>query len=257
MPGVATYQLGLSASYPLDLAGKLKRAIEAGEADRDAVEAARDTARISVAAATAKAYAGVCAANFQMATVQRVIGLQQRTLEVTIRLAQKGRGTSFDVSRAQTALETSKAALPSLVAKRQASLFLLATLLGKPPADYPRDVANCAQLPQLVRPLPVGDGAALIRRRPDIRQAERTIAADTARIGVAVADLYPAVSLTGGAISGGKVEDLGSGHSFGFSLGPLLSWSFPNRRSSRHGSRRRKRRSRPTSPASTPSYSML
>jgi outer membrane protein TolC len=75
----------------------------------------------------------------------------------------------------------------------------------------------------------VGDGAALIRRRPDVRQAEREIAADTARLGVAMADLYPQVSIGGSVGLAGPLKDLGSGTSFGISLGPLLSWSFPNR----------------------------
>ena len=229
LPGVATYGLGLSLSYPLDLKGKLRRAIEASEADREAVEAARDAVRVSVAASTARAYAGVCATNYQIATVEKVIALQQETLNATQRLQKGGRGTAFDVSRARTAVETSKASLPALVAARRTGLYLLATLLGRPPADYPREVESCATLPRLARAMPVGDGAALIRRRPDIRQAERMIAADTARIGVAMADLYPQVSIGGGLLSSGKVADIGSSHSFGFSLGPLLSWSFPNR----------------------------
>ncbi len=77
--------------------------------------------------------------------------------------------------------------------------------------------------------MPVGDGAALIRRRPDIRQAERSIAADTARVGVATADLYPQVSIGGSLGLAGPLKSFGSGTSFGMSLGPLLSWSFPNR----------------------------
>ncbi|WP_395334071.1 efflux transporter outer membrane subunit [Novosphingobium sp. BL-8H] len=229
MPGVLTYDLGFSVSYPLDLNGKLKRAIESSLADREAVEAARDAVRISVAAATAKAYADVCAANYQQATVEKVIALQQQTLDATTRLQRGGRGTAFDVSRSRTAVETSKASLPAFAAKRKAALYLLATLLGKPPADYPAEVESCAQLPSLRSPMPIGDGAAMIRRRPDIRQAERTIAGDTARIGVATADLYPTVSIGGGIINDGKLENLGKTHSFGFSFGPLLTWNFPNR----------------------------
>lgn len=229
LPGVLTYNLGLTLSYPLDLNGKIKRAIESSLADREAVEAARDAVRISVAAGTTKAYADVCAANYQIATVQRVVTLQQQTLDATVRLQRGGRGTAFDVSRARTAVESSKANLPAFHAKRQAALYLLATLLGKAPAEYPREVETCATLPRLSQPMPIGDGAALIRRRPDIRQAERTIAGDTARIGVATADLYPTVSIGGGIINDGKLENFGKTHSFGFSLGPLLSWSFPNR----------------------------
>jgi NodT family efflux transporter outer membrane factor (OMF) lipoprotein len=229
LPGVVGYDLGLSASYPLDVRGKIRRAIEAAQADAEAVTAARDSVRISVAAATTKAYADACSANYALSVNQRVVALQRDTLDATRRLERGGRGTAFDVSRAQAAVDASEATLPSFAAQRQAALFLLATLLGKPPADYPRDVATCATLPTLSRPMPIGDGGALIRRRPDIRAAERTIAADTALIGVATADLYPQISLGGSVGLSGPLKNMGSGSSFGFSLGPLLSWSFPNR----------------------------
>ncbi|CAM8673067.1 MAG: efflux transporter outer membrane subunit [Sphingobium sp.] len=229
LPGVVGYDLGLSASYPLDLNGRIKRAIEASGADVEASAAARDYVRVSVAAATARAYAQVCAANYSLGVNRQVVALQRDTLNATRRLAKGGRGTAFDVSRAQAAVETSAAALPAFEAQRQNGLYLLATLLGRPPADYPRDVESCAALPALRMALPVGDGAALIRRRPDIRQAERAIAADTARLGVATADLYPQVSIGGSVGLSGPLKDLGSGTAFGFSLGPLISWSFPNR----------------------------
>ncbi|WCT72999.1 TolC family protein [Sphingomonas naphthae] len=229
LPGVVGYDLGFAASYPLDLRGKIARGIEAARADSEAVTAARDAVRISVAAATAKAYADVCGANYALAVNQRIVALQRDTLDATRRLATGGRGTAFDVSRAQAAVDQSAATIPVFVARRQTALFLLATLLGRPPAEYPRDVATCAVLPALSAPLPVGDGAALIRRRPDIRAAERAIAGDTARIGVATADLYPQVSIGGSLGLTGALRDAGSTSAFGFSLGPLLSWSFPNR----------------------------
>ncbi|HEX7873819.1 MAG TPA: efflux transporter outer membrane subunit [Sphingobium sp.] len=229
LPGSVGYDFGLSASYPLDLNGRIKRAIEASRADVAAGVAARDFVRVSVAAATAKAYGEVCSANYLLGVNRRVVALQRETLSATRRLSGGGRGTAFDVSRAQAAVETSEAALPAYEGQRQAALYLLATLLGKAPADYPREAADCAGLPMLGQSLPTGDGAALIRRRPDIRQAERTIAGDTARIGVATADLYPQVSIGGSLGLTGPLKSLGSSTSFGFSLGPLLSWSFPNR----------------------------
>jgi outer membrane protein, multidrug efflux system len=229
LSGVLTGQIGLQLTYPLDLHGKITRAIEASSADRDATEAARDHVRITVAAATARAYAQVCAANDQIATAQNIVDLQQQTLDATRRLQQGGRGTAFDVSRAQSAVDSSKAALPALRAQRQGALYLLATLLGKPPADYPRDIAQCDALPRLARPMPISDGAALIRRRPDIRQAERMLAADTARIGVAMADLYPSVSIAGGLMLFNRVGDLPDTDSISFGLGPLLSWNWPYR----------------------------
>ncbi len=229
LPGSVSYDLGLSAAYPLDLNGRIKRAIEASGAQVEAVAAARDYVRVSVAAATARAYAEVCTANYSLAVNRRVVALQRDTLTATRRLFKGGRGTAFDVSRAQAAVDASEAALPAFAAQRQSGLYLLATLLGRPPADYPRDVEGCATLPALRAPLPVGDGAALIRRRPDVRQAERTIASDTATLGVAMADLYPQVSIGGSVGLAGPLKDFGSGSALGFSLGPLISWSFPNR----------------------------
>lgn len=229
LPGTLGYDLGISVGYPLDVRGKIARAIEASLADRDAVAAARDAVRVSVAAATARAYADVCAANFRLAATQRIVTLQRQTFAATQRLQRAGRGTAFDVSRAQAAVQTSEANLPVFAAQRRGGLYTLAALLGRPAADYPRNVEDCAALPALPRPMPVGDGAAMLRRRPDIRQAERTIAGDTARIGVATADLYPQISLGGTAGISGPLDALGGPTSFGFSLGPLISWSFPNR----------------------------
>ncbi|WP_022683415.1 efflux transporter outer membrane subunit [Sphingobium bisphenolivorans] len=229
LPGTMSYDFGLSASYPLDLNGRIRRAIEASGANVEAVAATRDYLRTSVAAATARAYAQVCTANYSLVVNRRVVALQRDTLTATQRLFRGGRGTAFDVSRAQTAVETSEAALPGFEGQRQSGLYLLATLLGRPPADYPREVEGCARPPALGTPLPVGDGAALIRRRPDIRQAERTVAANTARLGVAMADLYPQVKIGGSVGLAGPLKDFGSGSAFGFSLGPLISWSFPNR----------------------------
>ena len=229
LPGVVGYDLGLSASYTLDLNGQVRRAIEASSADVEASAAARDTVRTSIAAAVARAYAQVCAANYSLGVNRQVVALQRDTADATRRLFRGGRGTAFDVSRAEAAVESSAAALPAFEAQRQNGLYLLAILLGRPPADYPAEVEGCAALPVLGQPLPTGDGAALIRRRPDIRQAERAIAGDTARLGVAMADLYPHISIGGSLGLSGPLKDLGGGTSFGMSLGPLLSWSFPNR----------------------------
>ena len=216
LPGTLGYNLSIGLAYPLDLSGRIRRAIEASRADAEAVAAARDGVRVAVAAETARSYATACLANL--------------TLDVTRRLQRGGRGTAFDVTRASTAVRQTEATLPAIVAVRTAALYRLATLMGRPPADYPRDVEGCRTPPRLERPLPVGDGTALMRRRPDIRAAERSLAAATAGIGVATAGLYPQVSLGGSIGVVGPVSSFGSGESFGFNLGPLVHWSFPNRR---------------------------
>jgi len=229
LPGTVGYDLGFSLAYPLDLAGQIKRAIEAARADADAVAAARDNVRVTVAASTTRAYVAACAANRSLAATQRIIALERRTLDVTQRLFRGGRGTAFDVTRAQAAVDQSEATLPPILATRQAALYRIGALLGDPPATYPREVESCAAPPGILHPLPVGDGSALIRRRPDIRAAERTLAAATARIGVATANLYPQVSLGGSVGFAGPLASIGRGSDFSLSLGPLVSWSFPDR----------------------------
>jgi NodT family efflux transporter outer membrane factor (OMF) lipoprotein len=230
LPGTVGYDLGLSLAYPLDLSGRIKRAIEAAQGDAEAVAAARDDVRVTIAAETARSYAAACTANLVLAANNRVLVLQRQTLDVTQRLQRGGRGTAFDVTRAQSAVDQSEALIPAAVATRTAALYRLATLMGRTPADYPKEVETCNAAPAMRQPLPIGDGAALIRRRPDIRAAERTLAAATARIGVATADLYPQVSLGGSAGFTGPVSAFGSGNAFHVGLGPLITWSFPNRR---------------------------
>jgi NodT family efflux transporter outer membrane factor (OMF) lipoprotein len=233
LPGTVGYNLGFSLAYPLDLAGQIKRAIEAARADAEAVQAARDNVRVTVAAAATRAYTAACAANRSLAATRRIIALQRQTLDVTQRLFRGGRGTAFDVTRAQAAVDQSEATLPPILAARQAALYSVGALLGDPPATYPREVETCPAPPGLTRPIPVGDGGALIRRRPDIRAAERSLAAATARIGVAIADLYPQVSLGGSAGFSGPLASIGRGGDFSLSLGPLISWTFPNRTAAR------------------------
>jgi len=231
--GQMTYNAAIGAAVPIDLAGRIRRAIEASRADAEAVAAARDDVRVTVAGTATRAYLAVCAANLRIAAAERVIHIQQQTYDATQRLQKGGRGTAFDTTRARAAVEQSEALVPPLAAARQAALYQLATLAGKPPADYPRAVEGCAALPAIVEPLPVGDGAALLRRRPDIRAAERRLAAATARIGVATAGLYPEVSFGGSIGYAGPLKSLGEHQDFNFNLGPLLSWSFPNRRIAR------------------------
>jgi NodT family efflux transporter outer membrane factor (OMF) lipoprotein len=224
-----SYDIGLGVSYDLDLFGRIHRAIEASRADAGAVEAARDLARINVAAETTRAYADACSAALQLGVAQESVRLQQEVYDLTRRLLEGGRATALETSQAQALLEQTRASIPALEAQRQGALFRLAVLLGRPPAEAPQQAAQCNAPPSLARPIPVGDGAALLARRPDIREAERSLAAATARIGVATADLYPSVSL-GGSIgsTAGSPGNLFSSSGFRFSLGPLISWTIPN-----------------------------
>lgn len=230
LPGLTdSYVLGMNLSYPLDPAGGLQRGIEAANATAEAAQAARDQIRVIVAAAVTKSYARACSANRTLAAIRRVLEVQQQTLAVTRRQADGGRATAFDVSRARAAANESAAAIPTIVADRQAALYELAVLMGRLPADYPKELEGCAHPPVIEHPIPVGDGWQLIKRRADIREAERNLAAATAKIGVETAQLYPQVSIGGTVGFAGPFESVLSSQSFGGSIGPLLSWTLPNR----------------------------
>ena len=219
---------GLAVSLPLDWFGQLQRQAEAAQASREAAEAAADLARVQVAAGTTRAYAEVCALGLQLRSARRSVQLQDEAVALTQRLHEAGRTGVTDVARAQGQLEHLRAALPPLQARRQSALYRLATLTGALPQALPAGVADCDTPPQLSGLIPVGDGAALLRRRPDVRQAERQLAAATARIGVATADLYPHIRLGLSVQSAGPATDFLGSDSVGWSLGPLISWTLPN-----------------------------
>ena len=223
------YSAGLDVSYELDLYGRVKRDIEASRADVAAQVAQRDSTRTSVAAETARAYADACSAALQIAVAQKSLQLQQTTYQLTENLASAGRGTPLDTSRARAQYEQVRATLPPFLGQRRNALYRLSVLTGHPPEVVAPAAAACTAPPQLRHPVPTGDGTALLKRRPDIRQADRQLAAATARIGVATASLYPRISL-GGSVGTSAISlgGLTSDNGFRFNVGPLLSWTFPN-----------------------------
>ncbi len=226
-PNLWFYDVGAKVSYQVDLFGKIARAIEAASADTQAAQAAYDLARVTVAADTARAYVAACSTGAQIRVAQQSVDLQQQFHQLTERRVQLGRGTALDISRARSQLEQLRAAIPPLQAQKRTALYRLAVLTGEVPNAIAEDVAQCEKAPQLDAPIPVGDGAALLRRRPDIRQAERALAGATARIGVATADLYPSVSLGASVGSTGLLDHFGAANAFRWGIGPLISWTLP------------------------------
>lgn len=224
------YEVGFDVSYQLDLFGRVTRAIQAARADAEAVEAVYRTVQITVAAETARAYVAACAARLELAAAERSLAVQRETQALTERLYEAGRGTALDVARASAAAEQTRATIPALEAAHRSALYRLAVLMGRAPTEFPPEAAECSSPPMIGAPIAVGDGAALLARRPDIREAERRLAAATARIGLATAQLYPSVSLAGSA---GAValaaDDLDNRDASRWSFGPLLRFSFPNR----------------------------
>lgn len=227
-PNRWSYSAGASMSYQLDLFGQIRRAVEASSADAQSAQAAYDATRVTVAAETARAYANLCAAGMQLASAQHSVKVQQESLDAVSRLQRAGRGTALDVTRARSQLEQLQANLPPFQAQQRTALYRLAALTGKTPTEIPASLLQCAAAPKLAQTIPVGDGAQLLRRRPDIRQAERSLAAATARIGVATADLYPKITLGLSGASGGPAAMFGDRGTFSWSVGPLISWTLPN-----------------------------
>ncbi|WP_395945755.1 efflux transporter outer membrane subunit [Brevundimonas sp.] len=228
-PEIDTYDVGLQASYEVDLFGRVESTIRAARADARAAQAALATVQVTVAAETTRAYADTCSANAQIAVAERTLDLQRNTSNLTQTLLDNGAGTGLDVASARAALAQTAATLPTLRAARNEALFRLATLTGVTPAEASQAAAACVRPPQLSQPIPVGDGAALLARRPDVREAEANLAAAAARVNVATANLFPQISL-GGSIGSTALEsgELGDDQNFRFSFGPLISWSFPN-----------------------------
>jgi len=227
-PEGTLYQMAFHVSYQVDLFGQIRRGIEATKADTEAAQAAYDVTRVTVAAETARAYADVCGAGLELAAARHILELQRQNEDVTARLVKAGRGISTDVTDSEAQVASFSASITTLEAKKKLALYRLATITGRPPAEFPKAVQECAAPPRLTTPIPVGDGAALLKRRPDIRGAERTLAASTARIGVAVADLYPKISLGMNVGSIGFTDAFLKKQTDTYTLGPLISWEFPN-----------------------------
>ncbi|WP_095190385.1 efflux transporter outer membrane subunit [Pseudomonas sp. Irchel 3E19] len=219
--------IGISASYQFDLWGTLQRGIEGAKANADATQAAADTARITLVADVVRAYTQVCAANEEREIAEHSLDLQSQSTTLIQRLRDAGRGDETQVTRSQTQFKSLRAELPRYEAARQAGLFRLSMLLAKPVDQLPAGTATCAELPKIAQLVPVGDGAALLKRRPDIRQAERRLAASTAGIGVATGELYPDISIGATIGTVGLIDDLGDPSTNRWGFGPSLSWKVP------------------------------
>jgi NodT family efflux transporter outer membrane factor (OMF) lipoprotein len=219
----------LEVAYEVDLFGRVRRSIEAARADSASVLATRDVVKISVAAATTRAYAQVCALGEELSVAHHSLDVVSREAEITNNRLEAGAGSQFDLVRAQELVAQVSASIPPLEGQRRVAVFELAAVLGRPPSKAPGQVEGCVLPPRLSDLIPVGDGATLLKRRPDVRQAERRLAAATARIGVATSDLYPRIELKG-LIGGASTElnEFANNKGITWGVGPAISWTFPN-----------------------------
>jgi multidrug efflux system outer membrane protein len=220
------YDAGFDAFWELDFFGRIRRALEASNAELDAADANLRDAQVIVTAEVTRTYFELRGQQQQLDVARRNVANQSESLELTEARLDAGRGTELDTSRAQAQLSGTLATIAPLEAAVARSIHRLGVLTGQEPGALRESLAPSRDLPAIPRIAAVGDPAGLLRRRPDIRVAERELAAATARIGVAVADLFPRVSFTGSvgyvANSFDGLDDSGSD---AFLIAPGISWA--------------------------------
>jgi len=220
------YDAGFDAFWELDVFGRVRRGLEASNAQLDAFEAAERDAQVIVTAEVTRTYFELRGFQQQLDVARRNVSNQQSTLDLATARLEAGRGTEFDTARAQAQLSATLGTISPLEAAVARSIHRLSVLVGREPGALRAELASTRDLPPLPGIVPVGDPAGLLRRRPDIRIAERDLARSTAEIGVAVADLFPRVTFTGNvgyvATSSGALGDSGTNS---YVVAPGISWA--------------------------------
>ncbi len=220
-----TYRAGFDVFWELDVFGAVRSGIRAGAATAEAFEASLADAQVIVAADVARRYFELRGLQRQLAVAERSLANQRETLRLTEARRAAGVGEEQNVASAAARVAAIDASLPPIHAAIAEREHALAVLAGKRPGELgiilaPRDY------PPLARALPIGEVADLLHRRPDVRRAERTLAAAAAREGVAAADLYPRISVTGflGMLAG-RGSLFGRSESRAWAVAPALSWA--------------------------------
>jgi NodT family efflux transporter outer membrane factor (OMF) lipoprotein len=226
VPDSDLYSAGFDASWEVDLWGRVARSVEAADADLAAsVEDARDVA-VSLAAETAVTYVDLRSLQKRVAIARTNIELQEQTLDLVESRFEAGLVGERDVAQAATNVETTRSRLPLIEVALRAAENRLAVLLGLPPGALAPELAEAQPIPVPPVEVAVGVPADLLRRRADVRRAERVLAAETARIGVAKGDLYPRLTLFGSlGLAAESTSDFFENDSGFFSIGPSIRWN--------------------------------
>lgn len=223
--GVDIYNLGLDASWEIDFWGKTARAVEAADAEiLQTIELRRDVL-VLVLAEVARSYIDLRGQQERLEVVTRAVGVQEESLKLTESRFKAGLVGELDVAQAKAQLEIRRSQVPAIRSGIDVSINRLSVLLGKPPRALAEELSPSKKLPTAPTTVGVGLPSELLQRRPDIRAAERALAASTARIGVATADLYPSFSITGAlglqSSQFGSWFDMGSRY---WSVAPGVRW---------------------------------
>jgi NodT family efflux transporter outer membrane factor (OMF) lipoprotein len=220
------YRMGFDAAWELDLFGGIRRNLEAANADITAAQEGLRDAQVSLIAEVAFNYVQLRGLQQQMVIAQRNLQVQQHTADITRQRQQVGFVSRLDVVKAEAQVATTQAQLPGLETASRQAIYALSVLLARSPGGLLHELTETQPLPVTPPVVPVGLPSHLLRRRPDIRQAEAQLHTATAQIGVATADLFPKFSLTGSVSwQSNLLQRWISKSHFSSALGPTLQWA--------------------------------
>jgi multidrug efflux system outer membrane protein len=223
--GYNLYDANFDATWELDVFGGTRRAVQAASAEIGAAEYDETNVLISLMAEVARDYISARAYQQRLIIARQNIEIEQHVLNLTSNRFKTGLGNNLNVAQAQAALTTTEALVPTLQTGFDESVYALSVLLGQPPEALVGQMTAIKDIPLTPPLVPVGLPSELLQRRPDVQKAERELAAATAQIGVAKADLFPKFSLTGLA----GFQSISADNWFNYAsryagVGPTVQW---------------------------------
>lgn len=220
------YHAGFDASWELDFFGHVRRSVQAARAQYESLEAQRREVWVSLVSEVARNYFELRGTQVQLEVAVRNAENQRETVRLATALREGGRGTELDVARAKTQLNSTLASIPLLESSIERSLHRMAVLVGEQPGSLPDSVKKGSPASFRASLPDIGNPSDLLRRRPDVRVAERDLAAATARVGIATADLFPRVTFNGNvALEGTTFARMGKAGGDTWGFGPRISWA--------------------------------
>ena len=223
------YTVGFDAIWELDIFGGVRRGVESARASAEAAGAQYEDAQVQLAAEVGRAYAALRGAQEQLALAERNLAIQQKLLDLTTARRRFGTADDLDIERARAQVLSGRASLVPLRGEVEQELDQLALLAGQEPGTLDATLSTPAPLPMPPASVPIGDPAAMLRRRPDVRAAEGAVASSNAQIGQAVAALFPKVTLFGNVgYTSENAHGLFNGDKLALVGGPALQWNFLN-----------------------------
>lgn len=220
------YTVGLAASWELDIFGRVRRSVESARAAEESTVEDQRAVLVVLCADVAQSYVTMRTIQRRLAVARANLVSQEEIFALTKTRFELGLASGLDVAQAAQVLATTRTLVPPLELALTLELNRLAVLLGRQPGAMRDRLADSAPIPQPPESLAVGLPVNLLRQRPDIRRAERDLAAATAQIGVAVGDLYPRLTLLGTfAFDSTEVANLFEGRSRAFTVGPAMIWN--------------------------------